>query len=238
MATIGLPKGEFLPQDISNLSVSPDNTRFFYITENNSGVTGTVGIFGQTNRIVFFNSPFTEWLSQWDAKNNVYLTTKPSYSATGSIFLLNAVNKTITKVLGGINGLTTLISPNGSYVLFSTSTDTGPKLGVYNINKHTTFDLDKYGLPEKCVWSSDNINIYCAIPNVVTGNQYPDSWYQGLVSFDDYFVKINTITGDTETLANSKDETPIDGINLFLNRDENTVFFTNKKDLTLWGMNI
>lgn len=238
LATIGLPKGEFLPQDIPDISTSFDKTKYFYLTKNINGATGTIGTFGQAKRDVVFSSPFTEWLSQWDSKQNVYLTTKPSYSTNGSMFFLNTTNKTLSKIIGGIAGLTTLISPNGSAVLFSTSTSTGPKLSVYNINKHTTFNLDKYGLPEKCVWSSDNLNIYCAVPNVVTGNQYPDSWYQGLVSFDDYFVKINTITGDTETLANSKDETPVDGTYLFLNRDEDSLFFTNKKDLTLWGMTI
>ena len=238
MATLGAPKGEFLPQDISDLSTSRDKTKFFYLTENSNGATGTVGAFGQTKRDIVFNSPLTEWLSGWDNNQNVYLTTKPSYSTTGSMFILNATNKTITKILGGVAGLTTLISPNGSFVLFNTSTDTGPKLGVFNINKHTTKDIDTYGLPEKCVWGNDNINIYCAVPNVITGNQYPDYWYQGLVSFDDFFVKINTVTGDKITIANSINETKVDGTYLFLDKVESLLFFINKKDSTLWSLSL
>ena len=238
MATLGAPKGDFLPQDISDLSTSLDKTKFFYLKENNDGVIGTVGTFGQTKKDIVFNSPFTEWLSQWDINKNIYLTTKPSYSVNGSMFLLNTSNKTTSKVLGGIPGLTTLISPDGSFVLYNSSTDTGPRLGVFNINKHTSIDLNTYGLPEKCTWSSNNINIYCAVPNVITGNQYPDYWYQGLISFDDYFVKIDTTTGEKVTLANSTDETPIDATYLFLNRDEDSLFFINKKDSTLWGMNL
>ena len=238
VATLGAPKGEFLPQDISDLSVSQDKTKFFYLTENSTGATGTIRIFGQTTRSIVFNSPFTEWLSQWGVNNNIYLTTKPSYNTTGSMFLLNTTNKTTTKVFGGIMGLTTLINPSGSFVLFSTSTDTGPKLGVFDINKHTTKDLDTYGLPEKCVWSSDNVNIYCAVPNAITGNQYPDYWYQGLISFDDFFVKINTITGDKITIANSNDETKIDGTYLFLDKTESLLFFINKKDSTLWSLDV
>ncbi len=238
MATLGAPKGEFLPQNISNISVSPDKTKYFYLTENSSGVTGTVGIFGETKRDIVFTSPFTEWLSEWDSVGKIYLTTKPSYSVEGSMFSLNQINKTTTKILGGIDGLTTMINPNGSMVLYNTSTPTGPRLGVYNISTNTTKDLDTYGLPEKCVWSSDRISIYCAIPSVVTGNQYPDIWYQGIISFDDYFVKINTGTGNKTTLANSTTETPVDGTYLFLDKTENTLFFTNKKDSTLWSLDL
>jgi len=238
VATLGAPKGEFLPQDISDLSISQDKTKFFYLTENNNGVTGAIETFGETKRDIVFNSPFTEWLSEWSTNQGMFLTTKPSYSVNGSIFLLNTTNKTISKIFGGVLGLTTLVNPTGSLVLYSTSTETGPKLGVFDINKHTTKDLDTYGLPEKCVWSSDNINIFCAVPNVITGNQYPDYWYQGLISFDDYFVKINTIRDDKITIANSINETSIDGTYLFLDKIENLLFFINKKDSTLWSLNV
>lgn len=238
IATLGTPKGEFLPPDVSDLSVSQDKTKFFYLTKNENGSIGYMGTFGATKKDSVFNSPFTEWLSQWDDNNRVFLTTKPSYSVTGSVFMLNDSNKTISKVLGGIMGLTTLVSPSGSVVLYSSSTDTGPKLGVFNANDRSMKDLNTYGLPEKCVWSSDNINVYCAVPSVITGNQYPDFWYQGLISFDDYFVKINTITGQKTTIANSVNETPIDGTYLFLDKTESNLFFTNKKDYTLWGLNI
>ena len=237
MATLGAPKGEFLPMGISDLSVSQDKTKFFYLTENDNGATGTVGTFGQTKRDIVFNYSFTEWLSTWSINGKVYLTTKPSYGVNGSVFLLDTTNKTISKIFGGVPGLTTLISPNGSLVLYGTSGNTGPELGVFDIAKHSTKDFG-YGLPEKCVWGNDNVNIYCAMPNVITGNQYPDSWYQGLVSFDDYFVKINTVTGDKTTIANSVGETPVDGTHLFLSDTENLLFFTNKKDSTLWSLNL
>lgn len=238
IATLGAPKGEFLPENISDLSISLNKNKFFYLTENSNGVTGTVGVFGETNRNIVFNSPFTEWLSQWDANGRVFLTTKPSYSAQGSVFLLNTTNKTISKVFGGILGLTTLVNPRGSLVLYSSSGKTGLGLGVFDIAKHSTKDLNTYGLPEKCIWSSDNINIYCAIPNVITGNQYPDSWYQGLISFDDYFVKINTVTGDKITIANSTSGIPVDGTYLFLDKAEGLLFFTNKKDSALWSLDL
>jgi peptidoglycan hydrolase-like protein with peptidoglycan-binding domain len=238
IATLGAVKGEFLPQDISDLSISQDKTKFFYLVENSNGSVGNIGTFGSTEKTLIFSSPFTEWLSQWDNNGRIFLTTKPSYNVLGSMFLLNAANKTITKVFGGIDGLTTLVNKNGALVLYSTSTKTGPKLGIFDTNKHSTKDLDTYGLPEKCVWSNDNISVYCAVPNTIVGSQYPDLWYQGLVSFDDYFVKINILTGDKITIANSVDGTPVDGTYLLLNNTEDLLFFTNKKDSTLWSLDI
>ena len=237
VAALGAAKGEFLSQGITDLSTSFDKTKFFYLTENSNGVTGTVGIFGESKKDMVFNSPFTEWLSVW-SNENIYLTTKPSYSVDGSMFLLNTTNKTISKVFGGVAGLTTLVSPSGSYVLYSTSTKTGPRLGVFNIADHSIKDLNTYGLPEKCTWSSDSISVYCAVPNIITGNQYPDLWYQGLISFEDYFVKINTATNDKLTIVNSIDETPVDGMYLFLSKDEYSLFFINKKDSTLWSLDV
>lgn len=238
LATLSTAKGEFLPQNISDISISPDKTKFFYLLENSNGVTGIIETFGEAKKDSVFSSPFTEWLSQWDNNGKVYLTTKPSYGVDGSIFILNPSTKTINKIFGGIAGLTTSVNQDGSGVLYSTSTTEGPKLSIFDIGKNISRDLKTFGLPEKCVWSSDNINVYCAVPNVITGNQYPDTWYQGLVSFDDFFVKINVVSGRVETIANSKYETAIDGTHLFLDDKENTLFFTNKKDSTLWGLRL
>lgn len=238
MATLGKPRGEYLPENITDASVSLDKTKFFYLTESSTGVVGTIGTFGNTKRDIVFSSPFTEWLSDWDSSQRVYLTTKASYAAQGSVFLLNEANKTITKILGGIWGLTTKISPNGEFVLYSTNTETGPRLSIFNIKENSSKDLDTYGLAEKCVWSKNSVNVYCAVPNVIEGSAYPDSWYQGLVSFDDYFVRINANSQGRETLANSINETPVDGTYLFLDKAESSLFFINKKDLTLWKLRL
>jgi len=40
------------------------------------------------------------------------------------------------------------------------------------------------------------------------------------------------------TIADSRDEVSIDAINLFLDNEEDMLFFTNKKDSTLWSLNL
>ena len=237
LATLG-GGSNFLTPDILDISVSPDKGSFFTLVKTKTGVAGITKSFLETKTKQVFISPFSEWLSQWPTDNSVYLTTKASYLVAGSAFSLDIASGTMTKILGGINGLTTLANYNGNLVLFGASLSRGPSLNIFDIKNHSSTDLAIYGLPEKCVWSRDNINIYCALPNTIMGTGYPDVWYQGLYSFIDYFVKINTKTRDISTLANSQNETPVDAIKPFLSNKEDKLFFTNKKDYTLWSLDL
>lgn len=237
LASLG-GESSFLNSDILEVSLSPDKNKFFSIIKSSDGVVGTIKSFDETKTSQVFTSPFSEWLPQWATEQNIFLTTKPSYLVDGNVFSLNIGTGTLTKIFGDIPGLTTLGNNDGKYILYGASLNNGPKLNIFDIKNHTSIDLNTYGLPEKCVWSSDNVTVYCAVPNTIVGNEYPDSWYQGLVSFDDFFVKINTSTGSKSTLANSKDETVVDATNLSLSIKEDKLFFINKKDGTLWQLDI
>lgn len=238
LASLGKPAGEYLPTNIVDLSVSDDKNRFFYLVKSGNSVTGFVQNFETGAKQNVFSHQLTEWLSSWDSKGNLYLSTKPSYVTSGNLYILKQNNKTLSKIIGGINGLTAKVSPDGSRVLYSVTTNKGPRLMIHIIEGRKTIDLDTYGLADKCIWSKDSINVFCSIPAVVRGNQYPDVWYQGRVSFDDYFVKIDTNENEIYTLADSTQETPVDATNLVLDKDENNLFFINKKDYTLWGLDI
>ncbi len=231
--------GFFLSSDITNISLSPDKNAYFTIIKNTNGVNGFINYFDNTKSSKVFTSPFSEWSSQWSTLNTIFLTTKPSYLVEGSIFSLNTKTNTLSKIFGEVYGLTTLANNDGTKILFGASLEKGPKLNTFDIKNHTSTDLDTYGLPEKCVWSINNIYVYCAVPNTVIGTQYPDSWYQGLISFDDRFIKINTVTKEVTTLTNSSSSNVnIDGTNLFLDKNESNLFFINKKDGTLWSLDL
>ncbi len=236
LATLGSAKGEFLPSDILDVSISPDKTKFFYLTKTASGVTGTIRSFKDTKRTQVWSSSLSELLSQWVTDQKVYLTTKAASSVNGDLFSLNISSGVLTKVLGGIKGLTTLANSDGSLILYSTSTSGGPKLGLFDVKNHTMADLNLYGLPEKCVWG--NTIIYCAIPNSANGSGYPDNWYQGTVSFDDNFVKIDSKANNFQTIADSASGTSVDGTHLFLDKTATELFFINKKDSSLWSLDL
>lgn len=238
LATLGSSKGEFLPSDILDVSVSPDKTKFFYLTRSSNGVVGTVRSFRDGKRTQVFNSPLSEWLTQWVGDQKVYLTTKASANFAGSVFSLNITNGVLTKVFGGVNGLTTLGNKDGVLVLYSSSVLGGPRLGIFDLANHSTKQIDAYSLPEKCVWSRDQINIYCAVPNNIPNGDYPDDWYQGLVTFSDRFVKINANTGQVNIVGDSSSYGGLDATHLFLDKIESKIFFINKKDSTLWSLDL
>ena len=238
IGTLGADKSEFLPSSIIDVSVSPDKTKLFYIVKNANGVTGSVRSFIETKTSQIWSSAYTEWVSQWATKDKIYLTTKASSGVNGSLFSMNNSNGSMSKVFGGIKGLTTLVNNDGSVVLYSTSTATGPELSVFNIKNHNSLNLGIQGLAEKCVWSADNVTVFCAVPNNISGEEYPDSWYQGLTSFDDHFSKVNTSTGEATEIISYNNPESVDAVKLFLNKDEDQLFFINKKDYTLWSLDL
>jgi hypothetical protein len=230
-------KGSFLPENISDISVSPDASKMFYlfdVGDNTAGVTLTL----QTGaKIQVFDSPFTEWLSSWPNYKMITITTKPSTNVLGYMYAINPDRKDLNKVLGGINGLTTLASPNGKMVLYG---DNNLSLNIFNIDTGGSTLLGIKTLPEKCVWGTASDIIYCAVPKFVDRVQYPDSWYQGEVSFSDEIWKIDVASGNTtmilDSISISGEE--IDGIKLSLDENQNYLFFMNKKDSYLWELSL
>ena len=113
-------------------------------------------------------------------------------------------------------------------------------LKIYDIANKTSNDLGLKSQPDKCVWSKTNTAIYCSVPGVIPAGNYPDSWYQGEVSFNDSIWKIDTKTSAFNLLISPSESLGenIDGINLFLDDKEGNLFFVNKKDSTLWALDL
>ncbi len=231
-------KGSFLPENISDLSVSPDASKIFYLFKVGDGTVGiTSGSLGDKKSQIF-NSPFTEWLSQWPNDKMITLTTKPSANVPGYMYAINPDKKDFNKILGGINGLTTLTSPNGKLILYNNN---NLSLYIYNVDTKSSSLLGLKTLPEKCVWGKNSDIVYCSVPKFVDQGQYPDDWYQGQVSFSDELWKIEatnnnaTMISDPAAVVGGED---MDGTKLALDDGENYLFFVNKKDSYLWKLNL
>ncbi len=225
--------GAFLPSNILRGTSSPDGTSLFFLKKNNSGsVIGTLASANGTNQKPFFESPFSEWNPVWINENLITMTTLASREANGYLYGLNPKTGDFKKILGPIRGLTTNTNPDGTKVLYTTSTDKGIITRVYTIANGNLQTLEMPTLAEKCVWK-DNVIIICAIPQTTPSAQYPDAWYQGLLSFSDSIWSINTDSGVTNLiLAPLK---AFDMIKPGLSPDKNYFFFINKKDSTLWS---
>jgi len=229
--------GSFLPDNIKDMTTSPDSSKFFYLANTINSAVGIVYDPLAKNKVQVFDSPFTEWLSTWPNEEMITVTTKPSGLVAGYMYIINPKNKDFRKILGGINGLTTQTSPSGRIVLYGKN---DASLSVYDIENGITRDLSIKTIPEKCVWASDSSAFYCAVPEFIENDLYPDSWYQGLTSFTDTFWKVS-IENLTETnILDSRNlnGANLDAIKLTLSGDMRNLFFINKQDSYLWGIKL
>ncbi len=234
-------KGSFLPENITSLSLSPNKQKLFYLFETGEArdtAVGTILNFIDGKKTQIFDSPFTEWLSVWPSDKLISLSTKPSGSILGYTYSLNTDTRSFTRTLGGINGLSTLTSPDGKSILYSDST---LALHIYNTSTRAETNLGIRTLPEKCTWNTKGLTIYCAVPQTVASGEYPDSWYQGEASFEDQIWKVNAVTGEETLVADPSSillGTIIDGTKLNLDDAENYLFFVNKTDSFLWKLDL
>lgn len=233
-------KGTFLPKDVKDISMSPGAGSMFYLFDTGESMIGTTLNLFTNKKVQVFDSPFTEWLSLWPNTKLITLTTKPASGILGYMYGVDPTSgkKNLTKILGGINGLTTLAGPTGKLVLYSSE---AVSLNIYHTDTKITDAAGVRTLPEKCVWGSVGDTIYCAVPKNIPQGAYPDAWYQGEVSFSDEIWKIDLQTGTTTMLLDPmtvENGEEVDAIKLALDEGENYLFFVNKKDSFLWKMGL
>ena len=225
------------PDFIPFMAVSEDGTdKLFYLENGALASAGSLSTFKNIGVTGIFTSSFTEWLPQFPNQKLVTLTTKPSSKVLGHLFFLDTKTKSLTKILSGISGLTTQTSRDGNMVLYAEIREGLPELAVYDVVKKETRQIALQTLPEKCVWSTKSIVVYCAVPQTLPKAEYPDQWYQGLLSFSDDIWKIDTKTGVTEKVLTPSDlrASSLDMINLTLSSDDTYLLFMNKVTGTPW----
>ena len=228
-----------LPIQISQIAISPSKTQLFSIMD--SGVRGILSKMDGGAQVGIFATPYREWLASWPEEKNIVLTTRASGFALGFSYILNTSTRALTRVLGNIYGLTTLTSPDLSKVLYSKSERGTFTLNYLNRSDSSSVELPFKTLPEKCIWSKKEKGVvFCAVPENIAFSTYPDVWYQGLISFSDSIWKIDINTGEARLIMNIQNETGevIDAINPYISPDEDYMVFTNKIDLTLWGLQL
>lgn len=231
--------GSFLQKNISDLSMSGGGNSLLYVLKRTDGSSIIKSSFDGKGGVEILNSPLKEWLVEWFGSGYL-LKTKPTYKTGGFVYQLNNSGN-ITKLLSNINGLTTLGRNDGGSVLYSGSTDNSFNLFSMEISTRKVTKMNKKTLPDKCVWSKKNkTTIYCAVPKSIPFGKYPDEWYQGIISFNDMIwiidtnINLGSIIADPEMYS----EPSVDGINLMLSENEDYLIFTNKKDYSLWGIDL
>jgi len=233
-------EGTFLPQNILNLVVSPQQTKVFYTTNTDLGSIGTESNPDGTKRNELHSSPLKEWSIAWPTTNTISFSTKPSFVEKGFLYFLNKSNLKFDKILSA-SALTTLVSPDANTVLYSEGLGGFTSTSLFIVKTKESVPFGVQTLPEKCVWSKTELNIiYCAVPKSGLFGNLPDDWYQGKISFSDELWKVdiennsNTLVSDLVNQARQE----MDITNLDLTPTEDYLHFVNKKDGSLWGLRI
>lgn len=228
-------KGVFLQNKILRGTTSPDSNSLFFLRPTSGGVTGTITTANGSNPRTIFNSASTEWMPQWFNSETIAMTSLAANQADGYLYFLTTTSDIFKKILGPIKGLTTLTNPTGEFVLFNQSKENSFVTLVYNTQTGAMAALPLTTLPQKCVWYTRTI-FYCAVPKSIPSTQYPDAWYQGIVSFSDALWEINIEKGTTNILIDPSQSFDIDKIRV--SPDGSYLYFRNKKDGYLWSYRI
>lgn len=232
--------GFFLEDGITFLTTDPTNSKFVYLSPNKLGAYGTISSFEAEGSEIIFESDFGEWILNWNNNDSMLATTKASYAAKGFAYEVDIDTGKFTKIFGDDYSFMTLPNDTNDRILYSkTDSKSVAPLSLFENGKTTSLILPT--LTEKCTWNTKRHSIvYCGIPLKLQDAEYPDMWYQGVITFVDSIVEI-----DTENISINLLSTPgetfgetIDAIDLHVDEEGKYLFFTNKKDSTLWRLEL
>jgi hypothetical protein len=188
------------------------------------------------NKKEVFTSPTSNWSTFVDqSQNKVFLSTKPTKSYPGYLYLKTANNPSLEKILlsNSSNGLSILPSPDGNKILYSLSTNQSLSLNLYDTATKNSTPLPFLTFAEKCVWTEDSLNIYCGAPRHIPFGEYPDDWYKGIISFSDDIVVVG-INNSNDFLVVTTLPENFDTNKIKLVEDGRYIVLQNKKDMSLW----
>lgn len=230
--TIG---GVFLEDNLRQVSVF--GNRVFYFRESAGEFMGLVSDMDGSKKIAIFTTSFGKFIPKWTSPNKILLSSGPESGLFGSIYLLDVLTGNYKKIVSEVPGGIGLASVDGNVAFVSSGEKNVVEGYVVGIATSLSDKRSVDTLADKCVFSSTEPNlVYCSVPKLIPSGDYPESWYQGLVSFNDRLWQIDTTTGETELVFDPVTEGAgeMDIINLSMNQDDSSLIFTNKKDLSLW----
>ena len=232
--------GAIIP-DVSagGIAVSPNRDRFFSLNNTADGISGSVTEFATGKTRTIFTSRLKFWTVSWPSTSIIALAPRASAETPGTLYFLNPETGVLTRVLGDQLGFTALVNQTGNKILY------GQGLGallIYSTRDGETRALTITTLPEKCVWASDAMTLYCAVPNSPSfAVQYPDGWWRGEVTFNDSFWQIDTKTGEAKIIFTNNStggNNKLDAIDLILDETGKRLIFTDRWTATLWSFDL
>lgn len=240
--------------DNNILTTTNNLNKLFYLRPTNNGSIGVVlDVTNPTDTTVLWESGIKKWIPRWSKGDFINLSLPSSFYSTGDIYLIDSTDREVFfKFFKSKTGLTAFIDSDSSTAIKYES-ESLPNSGstyIENFNNNTRFQL-KTTLPEKC--DSLSAVFICGVPEQIprrtlSGHTtlFPDSWYQGDLSFKDQIIAIDALTKEANVLLDSDDSEikvlseniDFDIMEPQISPDGDFFFFINKKDLALWALKL
>lgn len=235
--------GLFLPPNIKTISGSSLGGKIVYLQNklNSDNSYIFTSNFDGSNKTQVAEIPLSEISLSWPKSNTIAVLTKPSFRYPGFLYFINPNEGILRKVIGGPLGLNTLVNAQANGILYSrTNNKSEPMLNYFDLNNNNNINLEIKTLSDKCIWGKkDPSSVFCAVPKTIPTKELPDAWYQGKISFNDNFWKIELETGKSSLIYDTSiGGENLDATDLQISDSDDFLVFTNKKDLTLWGLKI
>ena len=234
-------KGKFLSPDVNQIAVSPNGDKVFtWNIESGNGV-GYISAFDEKTKVKTVDIPLSQVSIDWPEASSLIVSTKASAVSSSFIYSIDPKTGISKTILGGLRGLTGKLSLNNSKLIYSVRDNDSLITSILNLKDGSSEEVIFRTLSEKCVWGNiKKEELFCAVPTEIPNALYPDDWYKGKVSFIDQIWHLNTTTGEVHLLANliKISSKAIDAIDLKLDPKEETLYFINKQDLTLWALDL
>ncbi len=240
IAAIAAPKVERISYPANTMSLAYNGDKVFYLLKESTGARGYIASgLERKDPALVFSSVLSDFNITWPGGDWITLTTKPHSRFTGMTYLINWKTGVEKHLFSNVKGLTAITNYDGSLVLYSASS-TALSLNARSMLDYSDVRLPIYTMPEKCAMSRLHPEIaYCAAPYFIDKSyNYPEHWYQGLVSFNDVLWQVNLATGETKIVYDpiTAKEYGFDMIEVKLSEDEQFFYFQDKTTLTLWGI--
>jgi hypothetical protein len=180
------------------------------------------------NQIIFYEKPSPQYPTE---RVFIYdLKTKK----------ISVINLSIRETFkNGFYGFDILPSPDGKILLISLTGDgSGKNLSnfVQNLETNKITELDLKTLVQKCAWSENSEEIFCAYSSeLAAAGNLPFDYWMGKIRSRDSFVKLNLRTGEKKVYAEGTD---FDALNLAVSSEKDSLLFVNQADQSLYRMRL
>ena len=211
-----------------------NGSSIFHIDTSANGSVAKIYDLSKNTDTSLYGSPFRSWLPLSEG-SRVYIETAPASGLPG--FLYEITKGSLFKILGDIPGLVSLPSPDGRYILYSSTSDLDTSLAVLDTRTGITTSSPLKTIASKCAWiSEDDARVVCGIPRFLGGGTVLNEWLLGKIHFADSLWILSPLNGTAEAAGNfeSLDEASVDMENVIVSDDKEWAAFMNKSDLSLW----